>query len=183
MNTLSSEQSSRGGVRWGSIGIALYVIALWVLLLFGAGGTVMGRTHSLQLLWLAFACIAVILLVAAADHWVRVFPGILLYGMLNSTRTIFSGHLSIQPETSISRSAALAHTLALAAVTAASFAFYKRKLNQVDRVALLIFISSLACSMVSERAAYVALAIALCSSLVSWGHGHLHRRRSSQHGG
>jgi hypothetical protein len=176
-------QSSEGRVRWDSVGIALYVIALFVLLLFGAGGTVNGRTHVLQLLWLAFACIAVILLVAAADHWVRVFPGILLYGTLNSARTIFSGHLSNQPETSISRSSASAHTLAFAVVTAASFAFYRRRLNQVDRIALLVFISSLAYASVSDQAAYVAFAVALCSSLVSWGHDHMHRRRSSHNGG
>ncbi len=175
-------QSSEGRVRWDSVGIALYVIALFVFLLFGAEGTVRGRTHVLQLSWLAFACIAVILLVAAADHWVRVLPGILAYGTLNAAGTIFSGHLTNHPEISIPRSTALAHTLAFAAISGASVLFYKHKLSRVDRIALLVFISSLACATVSDQVAYTAFAIALCSSLVSRGYAHMHSHSSHHEG-
>ncbi|HXX19722.1 MAG TPA: hypothetical protein VEJ46_09990 [Candidatus Acidoferrum sp.] len=179
---MSASDRSLRGVRWDEVGAALYVIGLFVLLIFAASGAGLGRTPLIRFLWLVFAVLSAFLLCVRANRWPRVLPGILLYSTLNSTRAISSGHVSGDPATAISRSSAVESSLALAAITLSSFAFYKTELNKVHRIALFIFILSLAWAIHSGPATYVGLGIAFLTSLTVWIYDHLHKlhgRRNS----
>jgi len=159
--------------------MTLYVLGLFVLLLFGGVGAFQARPFHARLLWGAFAVIATILLMVEASRWAQALSWVLLFATSNASSSIFTGHIINMPEQPISRMNALALTLVLAAMTALSFTFLKRKLNRVDRIALLIVLASIAFfpwAATYEWVLYVVSGSSLCSLLVAWAYNRIRRR-------
>src|SRR5712692_9216431 len=81
--------------------------------------------------------------VATMNRWIKALPGILGVATINAFITIIRGHMPNSPNVPISSFEAVAVTLILGVCTYLSISFSDRKLNLVDRVALLVFLSSI----------------------------------------
>jgi hypothetical protein len=109
-----------GSIRWRAVGIALYVIGLFYVLLVAAPVAARAHTTGLRMLGWVCASIAIILLVSVAHRWVKLFPGILLYATLNAAHRIPGGRVLAYSELPMPWQAAVAMTLLFAAITVSS---------------------------------------------------------------
>jgi hypothetical protein len=118
-----------------------------------------------------FLIIATTILVWKMDRWVTVLPGILGYAAFGGMLAIVSGHLPNNPSTPMSRTDAAVVTSLLLVSSGVSFTFGKRTLNVVDRIALLVFVFSVAFSTSPGRSKiFLAQSIGLASLLFAWAY-------------
>ena len=127
-------------------------------------------------------------MVVTMNRWVKVLAGLLALAVLNGVLSISTGHLLANPTQPMSRLDALYITVFFAVAAALASTLKGRKLNLVDRIAVLAFVSSLALLMEYEGTHlrpgaplaspdFTLMGIGLCCLLVAWGYGRLQRRR------
>jgi hypothetical protein len=165
------------------------------LLFFGIAGLFLGgvnysffpASHS-RALGLVFLIISAPVMVVTMNRWVKVLAGLLALGVLNGVLSISTGHLLANPTQPMSRLDAVYMTVFFAAAAVLASTLRGRKLNLVDRIAVLVFVSSLALLMGYEGAHvrpgaplastdFTLMGIGLCCLLIAWGYSRLQRRR------
>jgi len=130
--------------------------------------------------WVAFAVGAGIL-VYTVQRWVKMLPGLLFLATLNGLLMTYTGHLVNIPSVSVPRDVALVSTLLLAGSSVVSLHFHGRRLNVMDRLALLLFVASLVWGSVSKLAV-ASLTLGLVALLLAWARNHVQARRASNSG-
>jgi hypothetical protein len=128
---------------------------------------------------------AAVIFVTTADRWKRVFPGIMLGATLGALLELERGHALNNSSVLVPRSIAFVQLLIIAGVTVLSFTFKKRPLNILDRIALLIFATSifLGGEQTTHRQMPFALIVGAVCVLVAWAIDRLrmnHRRTTAQ---
>jgi len=122
------------------------------------------------------------ILLLTMDRWVKIIPGVLGYATLGGLIMLFSGHYS---RIRVPWRVALILTLFTIASAGLSLTFQERKLNVVDRVALMAFVSCLAIGTTpSFSAMLMALGIGFAFLLFAWALDRIRRRdgkESSRH--
>src|SRR5689334_20096577 len=112
----------------------------WLGLMFaGLAMAFTPSSHSPALGWVLLGLAAVIA-IATMDRWIRIFPGLLAYGVLGSIVTLVDGHVVNHPEVHVSRTEAVFMILFFATATVLSLTFTNRRLHAWDRIALIVFI-------------------------------------------
>jgi len=105
-------------------------------------------------------------------------------GTFSSFVAIFSGHANTSP-IPVSRPMAMGLMLFFGASTALALTFVGRKLNVVDRIAILAFVSVILWQAFENRVTFLALALAFCALLLAWvfdrvrRRGHIHQSSST----
>ena len=95
-------------VKRGFRGAALWLLGIaWLGLVFaGMAISFTPSPHSPALGWVFLAVAAAIALMTM-DRWVRIFPGLLAYGVLGSLLELLDGHAVGLPEAPVSRTDAV----------------------------------------------------------------------------
>jgi chromate transport protein ChrA len=109
-------------------------------------------------------------------RWMRVFPGLLAYGVVSSVLMFMNGHAINHPEVPVSRLEAALLIVFFAAAAALSFTFTKHKLTLPDRIAVFAFIFCFFWQAVTPRFMLLALMIGFSCLVGAWTHDCLQRR-------
>jgi hypothetical protein len=148
---------------------------LWLGLVFaGIGIAFTPNPHSPILGWCLLGA-AGLILVLLIDRCIRVFAALMAVGTVSSFVAIFSGRMNASP-IPLSQGMALGLMLFFAASTALALTFVARKLNVVDRIAVLVFLSSIFWQAATGRIVVLALAAGFCALLVAWSYDRIRRR-------
>ncbi len=178
----------RNGLRIAAQAIIGIVIA--GLFFVGVAYAFFPTAHSTIVGW-AFLVISSTVLIATMDRWVKALPGILAYAVLMGIVAIYTGHFFYQPALPDSRVKAVILTLFFAASTRLSLSLRGRKLNAVDRIAVLGFVFSIALGAgydsarstatgrmpSSEPIEYIATGVALGCLSIAWVYDRIQRHR------
>ena len=133
--------------------------------------------HSPAVGWVLLAVAAAIALVTM-DRWVKIFPGLLAYGILGSVLELSDGHAVGLPQAPVSRPDAVISLLFCAVGAAISVTFARRKLHATDRVALFAFLCVFS-GRRPFRSGWIALGTGLGLLLFAWLYDHFRHRRSN----
>jgi hypothetical protein len=150
----------------------------------------LGR-HSLISGWVLLTISAAIVIVEM-QRWVKVLPGILVFAVLNGLIMLFTGHLLNNASIGVSRFDVTVLTVFFAVSSYLSRTFKDRKLRVIDRIALFIFVSSIAWFLVSDSTRitatgrlprlaapdFVLMGMSLCCVFVAWGYDRAQQRRA-----
>jgi hypothetical protein len=163
----------RSGLRLAG---ALILGICWLCLAAAGIGIAFSETRYPEFVgWMALGAAAVLALVAM-DKWVRVLPAILGLSILNALLTVWRGYVGADPSHHFprGRAALMLATLILSSVLAGTIA--TRKLNRVDRVALLAFLVSegWAIARAPSLAGFVCMP---CCLVTAWGYERVRRHR------
>ncbi len=136
--------------------------------------------------WALLAVAAAIALLTM-DHWVKVFPGLIGYGVLGSILELTDGHAVNLPQDPVSRTDAITSLLFCVVGAAVSVTFARRKLRATDRVALFGFLFSFVWYVADPKSMQIALGTGMALMLFAWLYDRLqrrrgHRSRSASHG-
>jgi len=175
----------KSGLRLAGLTLVFFGIA--GLFFAGVNYSFFPAGHS-RTLGLVFLIISTPVMVVTMNRWVKVLAGLLALGVLNGVLSISTGHLLANPSQPVSRLDALCITAFFAVAAALASTMKGRKLNLVDRIAVLVFVSSLALLMEYEGihgrpgaplagTDFTLMGIGLCCLLVAWAYGCLQRRR------
>lgn len=129
---------------------------------------------------ISFTTLASVIIVWTTKRWVKILPGLVAYGIFGGLIAIANGgfHSSIASNSLTIRGTCLVVVL-LAICVGLSITFTKRPLSVIDRIALLIFVWSLALSMISAvRPMFESLLGGIASLLVA---ALIHRFSRSSH--
>lgn len=151
----------------------------WLGLVFA--GTAIAFTpspHSPALGW-GLLGIAALVLIFTMHRWVKVFPGLLVYGVMGSILMLMDGHAMNHPEIPVSKVEA-ALLIVFFAAAALSFTFTKHKLTVPDRIACWLFSFCFFWQAVVPRLMLSALAIGFSCLLAAWAYDRVYRRRRSE---
>lgn len=136
--------------------------------------------------WL-FLIIPTAVMIVTMNRWVKALPGIFIYGVYRSLGMIAGS------DSANARLEALIIMLYSAASTALSLTFGGRKLNLVDRAALLAFVFSFAWMVARDSTrsiptgrrtvpadftTYAAMGIGVLCLLIAWAYDRIQRRRT-----
>jgi len=173
-----SKGTSRSQAKGGFKRAGLWLLGFaWLGLVFaGMAIAFTPSPHPPALGW-ALLSIAALVLVFTMDWWVKVFPGLLAYGVLGSVLMLMNGHAVNHPEVVVPRLEALVLIAFFVAATALSFTFTKHKLTVADRIGLFIFILCFFWQAVAPRLMIIALAIGFACLIGAWGCDRVRRRR------
>jgi hypothetical protein len=175
----------KSGLRLAGLTLVFFGIA--GLFFAGVNYSFFAEGHS-RALGLVFLIISASVMVVTMNRWVKVLAGLLALGVLNGVISISTGHLLANPTQPMSRLDALYITVFFAVAAALASTLRGRKLNPVDRIAVLAFVSSLALLMEYEgmhgrpgaplaSTDFTLMGIGLGCLLVAWGYDRLQRRR------
>ena len=175
----------KSGLRLAALYLLFFAIA--GLFVAGVGYSFFPKGHS-RALGLVFLVVSVSVMVVTMNRWVKVLAGILALAVLNGVLSISTGHLLANPTQPISRLDALYITVFFAVAAALASTLKGRKLNLVDRIAVMAFVSILAWLICYEgthlrpgaplaSTDFALMGIGLCCLLVAWGYDRLQRRR------
>ncbi len=167
-------------------GLTLVFLGIAGLFLAGMSYAFFPASHS-RALGLLFLIISVPAMVVTMNRWAKVLAGLLALAVLNGVISISTGHLLANPNQPMSRQDALYITVFFAVAATLASTLKGRKLNLVDRIAVLGFVSSLALLMEYEgthfgpgaplgRTDFTLMGICLCCLLIDWRYGRLQRR-------
>ena len=134
--------------------------------------------HSPAVGWVLLAVAAAIALVTM-DRWVKIFPGLLAYGILGSVLELSDGHAVGLPQAPVSRPDAVISLLFCAVGAAISVTFARRKLHATDRVALFAFVFCFFWQAADPKIMRIALGTGLGLLLFAWLYDHFRHRRSN----
>jgi hypothetical protein len=126
--------------------------------------------------WMLIALAAAIAAVTM-DRWVKIFPGLLAYGILGSVLTLVDGHAVNHPEVLVSRPEGVAMIAFFIIATVLSLTFTKRKLHVTDRIALLAFVICFFWQAAAPGIMGVVLGAGFCFLLFAWIYDYFQRRR------
>jgi|SRR2546427_5876568 len=163
----------------------------WLVLLFGGMAISFSPEPSKYprpVGWIFLVLVATTF-IAAMNRWIKALPGILGLATFNSLFTIFSGHLTNHPDIPISRFEAITFTLMFGICSYLSLSFASRKLNLVDRIALLLFLSAIVWGVIYDSvisaphrnpthrsASLIALGVGACFFVGAWLYDRIHQR-------
>jgi hypothetical protein len=120
--------------------------------------------------------IAALVLLFTMDRWVKVFPGLLAYGVVASILMLVNGHAVNHPEVLVPHLEAVLLIAFFSAAAALSFTFAKRKLTVPDRIALFVFILCFFWQAIAPHLMLVVLGIGFSCLVVAWVYDRLQRR-------
>lgn len=160
-----------------SVGTWLLGFAWLGLVFAGMAVAFTPSSHSPALGWVLLG-IAALILVFTMDRWVKIFPGLLAYGVVSSILMLVNGHAANHPEVPVSRLEAVLLIGFFAAAAVLSFTFTKHKLTLPDRIALFTFIFCFFWQAVAPRLMLIALAIGFSCLVGAWIYDRTHRRRT-----
>jgi len=149
----------------------------WLFLVFGGLAIVTTPPPPSAILGWVLLSIAALVLIFTMEKWVRVFPGLLAYGVLGSVLMLMNGHAVNHPEVAIPRLEAFALIAFFAAATALSFTFTKHKLTMPDRIGLFVFILCFFWQAVAPHLMIIALAIGFGCLVGAWAYDRIQLRR------
>jgi len=135
--------------------------------------------HPSRVLGYALLIVAAVIMVATAEHWKRVFPGIMLAAVINSLLELWRGHAVNNPAVTIAPPIAAIHLLVTSGVTVLTLTFKSRHLSMIDRVALLAFVVTFFWQAVDSRFASLKLVGGALCVLVAWAINRLRSRRTA----
>jgi hypothetical protein len=171
----------KSGLQLAALTLLFFVIA--GLFFAGVAYSFFPTGHS-RALGLIFLIISVPVLVVTMNRWVKVLAGLLALAVLNGLITMGTGHLLANPTQPISRVDALFMTVLFAVAAALASTLKGRRLNLVDRIAVMAFVSILAWLICYEGARitlastdFVLMGLGLCCLAIAWGYDRLQRRR------
>ncbi len=124
--------------------------------------------HPSRVLGYALLIVAAVTMVATAEHWKRVFPGIMLAAVINSLLELWRGHAVNNLYVTIAPPIAAIHLLVTSGVTVLTLTFKSRHLSMIDRAALLAFVVSFFWQAVDSRFASLKLVGGALCVLVAW---------------
>jgi len=168
-------------------GLTLVFLGIAGLFFAGVSYSFFPAGHS-RALGLVFLITSVPVMVVTMNRWVKVLAGLLALAVLNGVLSISTGHLLANPTQPVSRLDALYITVFFAVAAVLASTLKGRKLNLVDRIAVLAFVSSLALLIEYEGTHlrpgaalatidFTLMGIGLCCLLITWVYGRLQRRR------
>ena len=149
----------------------------WLFLVFsGLAIVTMPAPPPPALGWVLLALAAAIAVVTM-DRWVKIFPGLLAYGILGSILSLVDGHAVNHPEVPVSRLDGVVMIVFFTIAAVLSFTFTRRKLHVTDRVALFAFIVCFFWQAVAPNLMWVVLGVGFCFLLFAWLYDHFQYRR------
>jgi hypothetical protein len=148
----------------------------WLFIVFGGLAIVTTPPPPSPVLGWALLSIAGLVLFFTMDKWVKVFPGLLAYGVVGSILMLTSGHAMNHPEVLVPQLEAVVLILFFAAAAALSFTFTKHKLTVPDRIALFAFILCFFWQAVAPRLMLVVLGFGFACLVGAWAYDRLQRR-------
>ena len=136
-------------------------------------------TPSFKVLGFTLLGVAAAIFVGTAEHWKKVFPGIMLAATLGALLELEHGHVLNNVSAPIPRWIALVQLAVVSGVAVLSFAFAKRPLKILDRLALLIFCVSIFIGgdEATRQKLPVALIVGGACVLAAWAYDYARRRR------
>jgi hypothetical protein len=161
------------------LGCAWFGLVIWgITNAIGTEANFSEGHHPSRVLGYVILGVAAAIFAATANHWKRVFPGIMLAATLGTLLELEQGHAVNSPSALIPRWIALVQFVVIAVVTALSFTFKKRTLNIVDRIALLVFAASIFVggSEATRQELPLALIIGGACVLIAWAYDRVRRR-------
>jgi len=117
----------------------LIFVAVGGLFVAGVNFAFFPTEHPRILGWV-FLIISTPIMVLEMNRWVRVFPGLLAYAVLNGIIVLSTGHALGKPSVTLPWLPMLGVTSFYAVSAALSLRFKGRKLNWVDRIAVLAYV-------------------------------------------
>lgn len=124
--------------------------------------------HPSPILGYTLLVVAAVVMLATAEHWKRVFPGIMLAAILNSVLELTRGHAVNNPSVPVSSSTATVHLLVATGVTVLTLTFKDHRLTMLDRGALLAFVMSFFWGAIDTRFASLKLLVGASCILAAW---------------
>jgi hypothetical protein len=147
----------------------------WLGLVFGGITEAFGPERAFSeghrpspILGYALLLAAAAIMVATAEHWKRVFPGIMLGAILNSLLELSRGHAVNNPSVPVAPPTAAIHLLVATGVTLITLTFKSRRMTMLDRGALLAFVTSFFWGAIDQRFASLKLLAGACCVLMAW---------------
>lgn len=148
----------------------------WFGLVFGGMAIAFTpSSHSPVVGWVLLG-IAAIIEVATMDHWVKVFPGLLAFGILGGMLELLDGHALNNPPVPVSKHDAAIILVVCVLGTAISATFTKRRLRLLDRVALFAFVFCFFWQAAQPKLMRVALGMGIGVLALAWLYNHLTRQ-------
>ena len=167
----SEEQVESGFRRAGGwlLGMAWLGIVYWGITEgFASQQAFSEGHHPSRILGYELLIVAAVIMLATAEHWKRVFPGIMLAAILNSLLELSRGHAVNNPSVAVAPSTAAIHLLVTTGVTALTLTFKNRRLTILDRTALLAFVAIFFWQAVDGRFASLKLLGGAFCILLAW---------------
>jgi len=177
MKLTMGEKTVREQIKNGFRRTGVWLLGFaWLFLVFGGLAIITTTPPPSRLLGWGLLGIAALVLVFTMNKWVKVFPGLLAYGVLSCILMLMNGHAVNHVEVPVSKLEAAVLIVFFAAATGLSFTFTKDKLTVPDRIALFAFIVCFFWQAVSPRVMILALAIGFFSLVGAWVYDRLRRR-------
>jgi len=169
------KSQAKSGFRRAGLWLLGFV---WLGLVFAGMAIAFSPSPHPPALGWALLSIAALVLVFTMDKWVKVFPGLLAYGVVGSVLMLMNGHAVNHPEVLVPRLEAVTLIVFFAAAAALSFTFTNHKLTVPDRTALFVFILCFFWQAVAPRMMLMALGIGFACLIGAWVYD---RTRSCDH--
>lgn len=151
---------------------------MWLFLVFaGLAIVTTPPPPSLAVGW-ALLSIAGLVLVFTMDRWVKVFPGLLAYGVVGSILMLINGHAVNHPEVLVPQLEAVVLIVFFTAAAALSFTFTKHQLTVPDRIALFVFVLCFFWQAVAPRLMLVVLGIGFACLIGAWAYDRIGKNQS-----
>lgn len=149
----------------------------WLFLVFSGLAIVTTPAPPPPTLGWALLALAAVIALVTMDRWVKIFPGLLAYGILGSVLSLVDGHAVNHPEVPVSRLEGVVMIGFFTAATVLSLTFLKRKLHVTDRIALFAFVVCFFWQAVAPNLMWLVLGFGFCFLLFAWLYDHFKHRR------
>lgn len=137
-------------------------------------------SHPSPILGYTVLVVAAVIMVVTAEHWKRVFPGIMLAAILNAWLELTRGHAVNNPSVRVSSSTATIHLIVATGVMLLTLTFKSRRLSMLDRGAFLAFVISFFWGAIDPRFASLKLLVGASCILAAWAVDWVKDGRASQ---
>jgi hypothetical protein len=109
-----------------------------------------------------------LIVVSTVSRWRKILPGLLIYAVFNGLISIRHGYLPNNPDKPIGLSGAIALTLLFAATGILSTTFVRRRINLLDRIALISVPAGLVWAPFTKPSSLLPLFIPFLALLGAW---------------
>lgn len=180
-NNLTTRQQVNLGFRRAGrwlLGCAWFALVIWgIINTFGTEAN-FSVGHPSRALGYTLLSVAGAIFITTANRWKKLFPGIMLAATLGAFLELEHGYALNNPSVLIPRWIALVQLVVIAGVTILSFTFKRRPLKLVDRIALLVFATSIFVGgdQATRQELPLALIIGGICVLAAWAYDLLRRR-------
>lgn len=171
-------------VKNGFRGTGLLLLVLgWLFLVFGGLAIVTTPPPPSRVVGWSLLLIAALIAILTMDKWVKVFPGLLAYGVFGSILMLLDGHAVNHPEIVIPWYEAVALILFFTAAAGLSFSFTNHKLTVPDRIALFVFIVCYFWQAADQRLMTITLGVGFACLAGAWAYDRFQvvRERTRRH--